>query len=183
MRRDLEADTVSVQLDSESDLRFSAKSKAGDENVLRLPLRDDVKQESLKWEIAARPDKWGTATLITLGKGHAHRWDLLTSSKKFKGLIDKDGEDLRDWTREDQNLEPTEEMLLFDDVETVLRLNEKNFNKTIAAHSCLVVAARYPWCSECKSTDQIFLYASAAAKARGKKVLEWKKAICFCGWD
>lgn len=105
-----------------------------------------MKQESLKWEIAARPDKWGTATLITLGKGHAHRWDLLTSSKKFKGLIDKD------WTREDQNLEPTEEMVLFDDAETVLRLNEKNFNKTIAAHSCLVVAARYPWCSECKST-------------------------------
>ena len=32
--------------------------------------------------------------LISPGKGHAHRWDLLTSSKKFKGLIDKDGEDL-----------------------------------------------------------------------------------------
>ena len=31
---------------------------------------------------------------ISPGKGHAHRWDLLTSSKKFKGLIDKDGEDL-----------------------------------------------------------------------------------------
>ncbi|CAL1150919.1 unnamed protein product, partial [Cladocopium goreaui] len=176
MVRDLKADTVSVQLDSESDLRFSAQGKAGDENVLRLPLRDEVKQESLKWEIAARPDKWGTATFITLGKGHAHRWDLLTSSKKFKGLIDKD------WTREDQNLEPTEEMVLFDDAETVLRLNEKNFNKTIAAHSCLVVAARYPWCSECKSTDQIFLKASAAAKAKGKKNPEWKK-VAFAYLD
>lgn len=27
------------------------------------------REESLKWEIAARPDKWGTATLITLGRG------------------------------------------------------------------------------------------------------------------
>ena len=35
--------------------------------------------------------------LISPGKGHAHRWDLLTSSKKFKGLIDKDGEDPGVW--------------------------------------------------------------------------------------
>ena len=31
-------------------------------------------------------------TSFCLGKGHAHRWDLLTSDmKKFKALIDKDG--------------------------------------------------------------------------------------------
>lgn len=167
--RDLELSTVSVQV-SESDLSFWAKSTAGDENVLQIPLRDDVKQDSLKWEIAARPDKWGTTTMITLGKGHAHRWDVLTSdTKKFKGLIDKD------WTREDQTLEPAEEMSLFDDAESVLRLNEKNFNKTVAAHPCLVVSARFPWCSDCKSADQTFLKASSAAKVRSKKRKEWKK--------
>jgi len=177
MVRDLQTDTVSVRLESESDLYFFAKSKAGDENVLELPLRDEVKQDSLKWEIAARPDKWGTATIITIGKGHAHRWDLLTSEmKKFKALIDKD------WTREDQSLEPAEEMSLFDDAENLLTLNDKNFNKTIASHSSLVIAARFPWCSECKATDKIFLKAATAAKVLSKKMGKWKK-VAFAFLD
>lgn len=174
MVRDLDTSSVSVSVTNEGDFRFSSKTGSGEENILQFELREDVKQESLKWEIAARPDKWGTATLITLSKLHAHRWDVLVmDQKKFKGLIDKD------WTREDQNLENEEEITVFDDDDNILNLNEKNFDQAVAKQGPLVVAARFPWCSLCKSPDQYFLKASSTAKARGKKKsgAAWKKVV------
>lgn len=105
---DVREGTVEVSL-PDGDLQFRAKSLSGDEYALDLPLREDV-EATFKYEQAARPDKWGVATVITLTKVHQHRWDLLVQNpKKFKGLIDKD------WSREDQSLEPEDEIPFVED--------------------------------------------------------------------
>jgi len=172
MVRDLAPDSVSLQVSDDGDFSFTAAGKGGEQHVLEFPFREDVSKETLSWEILARPDKWGVVTLITLGKAHGHRWDLLTSDvKKYKGLIDKD------WTREDQSLEPADEKTTFDDAENVVVLDDKTFNKTVSKHPITVVAVRFPWCTDCKVADQTFLKAANLAKARGRKkqTQDWKK--------
>lgn len=170
MVRDLDRDTVTLSLPSAGDFSFRAKTTKGEEFALDLPLREDVK-DSLKFEIAARPDKWGTAVVCTLRKMHEHRWDILvTDPKKFKTIMEKD------WSREDQTLEPEEEQPYGEDAVNVFWMNSKNFNKTIAKHSVVVTNVRYPWCTQCKSNDENFLKAAKIAKQRGrsKKDARWK---------
>lgn len=171
MIRDLDSKSVSVSLPSAGDLSFRAKNSKGEEFALDLPLREDVKPDVFKWDVQARADKWGTAVLITFGKKNAHRWDLLvTEPKKFKGAMDKD------WAREDQSLEPEEELPYAEDhAEYILALTEKNLKKTMAKFSALVVNVRYPWCSQCKSQDESFAKAAKMAKGKGKKDTTWKK--------
>lgn len=166
----MEEASVSVSLPSEGDLSFSAKNSKGEEHKLSLPLREDVKPEALKWEVSARTDKWGKAVVITLTKKNEHRWDLLVANPKpFKGLMDKD------WSREDQTLEPEEESPYVEDNPELVSLTEKNLNKTLGKYGAVVVNVRYPWCSQCKSQDDTFAKAAKAAKLKGKKTKDWKK--------
>mmetsp|Transcript_16651 Transcript_16651/g.45486 ORF Transcript_16651/g.45486 Transcript_16651/m.45486 type:complete len:716 (-) Transcript_16651:107-2254(-) len=165
MVRDLDAGSISVSLPTVGDLHFEAATSKGEVVTLDLPLREDVKPETMKWEVSARPDKWGTVVLITLSKATAHRWDILvTTPKKFKGLMDKD------WTREDTTLEPEDEVPYVEDNQAHLTvLTDRNLNKTMAKLAAMVVNVRYPWCSHCKSQDDIFVKAAKAAKRTGKK--------------
>lgn len=171
MVRDLNKDSVVVTLPSEGDLHFHAQNSAGQEMALDLPLREDVKVASLKWEIAPRPDKHGTAVLITVNKVHQHRWDLLVMNpKKFKGSLDKD------WTREDASLEPEEEVPYAEDHASYMTsVTEKNLQKTLSKFSTVILNVRYPWCTLCKSGDDAFAKAAKEAKMRGKKEKTWKK--------
>lgn len=175
--RDLNKDSVSVFLTPEGDLSFRAKNAKGEEQVLDLPLREDV-EDSLKFEVAPRPDKFGTVVLITLGKVNKHRWDVLVQDpKKFKGLIDKD------WSREDQTLEPEEEVpYLEDNSAWLVSLTSKTLDKTLSKFSTVVVNARYPWCSQCKSQDDTFAKAAKSAKQMSKKEPKWKK-VAFAVLD
>merc|ERR1712048_1473420 len=167
---DLDDKTVSVSLLSEGDLSFKAKTIKGEDFAIDMPLREDVKLETMKWEIPARTDKWGSVVLVTIDKVHQHRWDLLVAdSKAFKGLIDKD------WAREDQTLEPEEEVAYLDDNPQLVALTTKGYNKTVAKYNAVVVNVRYPWCTQCKSQDETFAKAAKTAKTRGKKDKQWKK--------
>uniref|UniRef100_A0A7S4SQE6 CS domain-containing protein n=1 Tax=Alexandrium monilatum TaxID=311494 RepID=A0A7S4SQE6_9DINO len=177
MVRDLDESSVSVSLVTEGDLKFAAKNAKGEEHVLNLPLREDVKPEAMKWELSARTDKWGKAVVITLAKKNQHRWDLLAADPKpFKGLMDKD------WSREDQSLEPEEESPYVEDNPELVALTEKNLDKTLSKYSAVVVNVRYPWCSQCKSQDDTFAKAAKGAKVKSKKDKSWKK-IAFAVVD
>lgn len=171
MIRDLDSASVAVSLPSEGDLSFKAKNAQGKDFALELPLREDVKVETLKWEVQARSDKWGTVVLIILGKKNEHRWDLLvTEPKKFKGIMDKD------WVREDQTLEPEEELPYVEDNSAYLtELTEKNMEKMLQKFGAVVVNVRYPWCSQCKSQDDTFAKAAKLVKGKAKKDAAWKK--------
>lgn len=168
--RDLDTASVAVALPSEGALQFRARTAKGDEVALDLPLREDVKQGSLKWEISPRPDKWGTAVVVTLGKQNEHRWDLLVSQPKlFKGFMDKD------WAREDQSLEPDEEVAYVEEhSEYMTALTAQNLNKTIEKYGAVVANVRYPWCSQCKTQDENFAKAAKLAKAKAKQDKSWK---------
>lgn len=177
--RELDTGTVAVSLPTSGELTFRAKTTKGEEYGLDLELREDVKvEEPLKWEIAARPDKWGTAVFLILNKAHQHRWDLLVSDmKKYKKHVDKD------WTREDQKLEPDEELPYAEDnSQYVTALTGKNMQKTVEKFSTVLVNVRYPWCSQCKSQDESFIKAAKTAKAKGKKDKQWKK-VAFAVLD
>eukprot|EP00747_Dinoflagellata_sp_TGD_P186490 gnl/TRDRNA2_/TRDRNA2_43527_c0_seq1.p1 gnl/TRDRNA2_/TRDRNA2_43527_c0~~gnl/TRDRNA2_/TRDRNA2_43527_c0_seq1.p1 ORF type:complete len:711 (+),score=201.64 gnl/TRDRNA2_/TRDRNA2_43527_c0_seq1:37-2169(+) len=172
MVRELEPSSPVVKLVSEGDLHFSAQSKGGQEYVLDLPLREDVNVSSMKYSVLPRPDKWGDATLVTLQKKNEHRWDVLIAgeTKKFKAVMDKD------WSREDQTLEPEEEIAYAEDhSKYITSLTSKNINKTLAKGGAVVVNVRYPWCSQCKSQDETFAKSAKAAKAKAKKDAAWKK--------
>ncbi|CAE8677604.1 unnamed protein product, partial [Polarella glacialis] len=173
MVRELDASSVSVALNGPGELIFNAKNSKGQVFALDLDLREDVKQDSMKWEVSARSDKWGIATVITLSKEHSHRWDLfVTDLQQYKGLLDKD------WSREDQKLEPEEDTTVMDDNGAVIKLTEANLNKTIEKYGCLVVNIRFPWCSVCKGVDDQFSKAASTAKAMGKRNSSspWRKA-------
>ena len=86
MLRDLDKDSISVSLVSEGDLEFKAKNTKGEDHILNLPLREDVKLESLKWEVPARSDKWGTlCTIIPWKPSHTLPsgllWQLAAKNK------------------------------------------------------------------------------------------------------
>jgi len=179
MVRDLDRDSVEASLPSPGEFRFRAKTVKGEEYALDLELREDVKvSDNLKWELAARSDKWGTATFCILNKANEHRWDLLvTEPKKYKNLLDKD------WTREDQKLEPEEELpYVEDNSQYLMALTSKNKQKTLEKFGTVLVNVRYPWCSQCKSQDDAFIKAAKAAKAKGKKDAKWKK-VAFAVLD
>jgi len=169
MVRDLDAESVAVEAPTAGDLLFSARDARGEEYRLELLLRDDVKPESMKWEVLVRPDKWGTATLITLTKAHERKWDLLVEDpKKFKGLIDKD------WTREDETLEHEDDIPYLELHEGYLKeLTEKNWNKTLKKFKIVVANVRYPWCAMCKSQDEVFARAAKFAKQKAKTDSLW----------
>lgn len=176
--RDLDTGSVTASLPSAGEFRFRGKDTMGEEFALDLELREDVKNEkSLEWEIAARPDRWGTAVFCTLNKVNQHPWDLLVMNpKKYKSVMDKD------WTREDQTLEPDEEIPYAEDDDNVMELTEKNKQKSIEKFKTLLVNVRYPWCSECTSEDEAFLKAAKDGKAKGKKDAKWKK-VAFAVLD
>jgi len=165
MVRDLDKSSVVVSVPTDGDLSFRAKDVKGDAFALDLPLREDVKADVMKWEISPRSDKWGIPVVISLGKRNEHRWDVLVPEpKKFKGLIDKD------WTREDQSLEPEEEPAYAEDHSAYLvSVTEKNLNKTLAKFGTVIANVRYPWCSQCKSQDDTFAKAAKVSKAKSKK--------------
>jgi len=175
MIRELDESSVSLVAPHEGALEVQASSTSGQAFKLSLPLREDIKMDSLKWEVAKRPDKWGIAILITMSKTNAHRWDLLVENpKKFKGLMDKD------WTREDQTLEPEDEKDYLGDHSGYLKeVTEKNFNKSRAKSSIMVVNVRYPWCSQCNSQDDVFAKVAKGAKQKAKKDARWKKLGFF----
>mmetsp|Transcript_81492 Transcript_81492/g.264001 ORF Transcript_81492/g.264001 Transcript_81492/m.264001 type:complete len:684 (+) Transcript_81492:75-2126(+) len=178
MVRDLDKASVSVTLPTEGDLVFRAKNTKGEEQALDLPLREDVKPAATKWVVSARPDKWGTAVVITLSKQNEHSWDLLVSEpKKFKGIMDKD------WTREDQSLQADEEVPYFEDHSGyIVELTEKNLDKTLGKFAAVVTNVRFPWCSQCKSQDDTFAKAAKLAKQKAKKDKSWKK-VAFAVLD
>lgn len=175
MVRDLAKDSVSVELTTaegeitSDTLLYRAKNKAGDEFSLDLPLREDVLAK-MHWEHLQRPDKWGDPVLITMDKANKHRWDVLVQNpKKFKGFLDKD------YTREDPNLEPEEEIPYVEDNKKVLTaLTEKNLDKTIGKYTAVITNVRFPWCTSFKSQDEAFVKAAKAAKKRSKKEPKWK---------
>lgn len=170
--RDLDKGSVTASLPSAGEFSFRAKDESGEEFALDLELREDVKtEESLTWEIGARPDRFGTAVFFIFNKVNQHLWDLLVMNPKpYKKVMDKD------WTREDDALEPEEEVAYVEDnSQYVIALTPKNKQKLIEKFSTLLVNVRYPWCSECKSQDDAFVEAAKLAKARGKKDKAWKK--------
>jgi thiol-disulfide isomerase/thioredoxin len=169
MVRDLDEKSVSVTLTSVSELSFRGKNTAGEEFALDLEFREDV-TESLKWEISARSDKWGTAIFCVLSKANKHRWDVLvTEPKKYKNLIDKD------WTREDAKLEPEEEIPYVDDnAPYLIPLTKKNLQKTIAKYATVLVNVRYPWCTQCKNQDEAFAAAAKVWRGKGRKDVRYK---------
>jgi len=169
--RDLEASSVAINLPSAGEISFKGKSTRGEAYALDLELREDIKDVTLKWEISARSDKWGTAVFMVLNKLNQHRWDLLVMDpKKYKSVMDKD------WSREDQKLEPEEELPYGEDHEEYMQsLTSKNKKKLLGKFGTVVVNPRYPWCTLCKSQDDAFAKAAKLAKSRGKKDDRWKK--------
>jgi len=125
----------------------------------------------MKYEVAARSDKWGTAVMTTLNKQTHHRWDILvTNPKKYKSVMDKD------WSREDQKLEPEEELPYLEDNKAYLTpVTQKSLEKLLKKYDALVVNVRYPWCSQCKSQDETFLKGAKQIKKKSKTDSKWKK--------
>jgi len=103
-----------------------------------------------------------------------HRWDLLvTEPKLYRDRMDKD------WTREDQKLEPEEEPPYADDhAEYITELTSKNEKKLIGKYSALVVNVRYPWCSQCKSQDDSFANAAKIALLKEEEAFQRFSAMC-----
>eukprot|EP00927_Polykrikos_kofoidii_P005635 TRINITY_DN12234_c0_g1_i1.p1 TRINITY_DN12234_c0_g1~~TRINITY_DN12234_c0_g1_i1.p1 ORF type:complete len:707 (-),score=117.94 TRINITY_DN12234_c0_g1_i1:275-2395(-) len=169
MVRDLNTGSVSVSL-LDGDLRFNARNTKGDEHLLELPLREDVEAAS-KHEVSQRSDKWGTVVLITMTKVHKHRWDQLVQDPKiFKGLID------RDWSKEDQTLEPEDEIPYVEDNSPFLMsVTDSNLNKTLNKYSTVVINVRFPWCSQCTNQDKTFATAAKTVFQSRKKDPTWKK--------
>ena len=165
MVRELDRSSVAVSLPDAGAVTFKAQNSKGEEFSLELPLREDVKVDTMKWEHTQRGDKWGDAVLITLGKMNEHRWDVLvTDPKKFKTVMDKD------WSREDQTLEPEDELpYVEDNADFVIDATEKKLDAIVKKHSALIVNVRYPWCTQCKSQDETFVKAAKEAKKKGKK--------------
>mmetsp|Transcript_29669 Transcript_29669/g.64611 ORF Transcript_29669/g.64611 Transcript_29669/m.64611 type:complete len:700 (+) Transcript_29669:56-2155(+) len=173
MVRDLVQDSVILEQPDVGSLTVRAKSSKGEELKLQLALREDVVTERTKWEVGARPEKWGMPVVITMTKVNVHYWDrLLTDVRPFKGYLDKD------WIRGDPMPDPEDEVAYGEDNKAVVMITEKNFNKTIAKFSPLVVNVRYPWCTECKAQDATFIKAAGRirSKAKSKKTAEWAKA-------
>jgi thiol-disulfide isomerase/thioredoxin len=172
MVRDLDKNSVEVSAPDAGEFSFTAKSTDGEKYYLKLALREDIKPDQLRWEITNRPDKWGIPVLVTLAKVNQHRWDLLVGNPKaFKGLLDKD------WTREDQTLDPEEEVQYVEDHSGYLKsLTTKNMEKTLKSGT-VIVNVRYPWCTQCKSQDDTFAKAAKIAKSKAKKEPTWKKAV------
>lgn len=114
--RDMDKKSFEVKSVDEGTIAYKGKDKKGQAYELDLPLREDIIKKSLHSEILPRPDKWGDSVLITVDKQTKHAWDALTTNTpKFKKMMDKD------WTREDQSLEPDEELPYFEDNSAVLK--------------------------------------------------------------
>lgn len=97
---------------------------------------------------------------------------MVMEPKKYKSVMDKD------WTREDQKLEPEEELPYAEDhAEYIQSLTSKNKKKLLGKFGTVVVNPRYPWCSQCKSQDDAFAKAAKLAKSRSKKQKKWKDVV------
>jgi len=89
--------------------------------------------------------------LLALRKRNQHRWDRLLWDETTASVA-------KDWKREDRNL------LEEDEVELPRARNIRQFTLeelvAAASESVVVVATRFPWCTECEEKDKAFVKAT-----------------------
>jgi len=167
--KDLDLTSVSFDF-RDGGLLFNAVDLAGVAHGLDLELSLDIDPMDCHWEHLQRPDRWGVAVLATLRKRFPDRWEsFLARPGPFRKVMD------RDWSREDQALEPLEEDTFFEANSRALpRVSEANLHKTLGDADVLVLLVRHAACKQCSAADDNF---AAVAKQFTSKGKSWKRRV------
>ncbi|CAE7705446.1 ubq-1 [Symbiodinium sp. CCMP2456] len=101
--RNLNRSSVSVRF-AEDRLRFQCSDIQGKAFALDLELDQDIAPDLSRWELLSKKERWGEPVLMTLAKIFPAAWPALVHDpKNYRQVMD------RDWSRDDDKLETTED--------------------------------------------------------------------------